>query len=105
MLESAEGGLPVVEPVIEPLHAFSVGAGLQGLAHVKDPVHAGGVPGAAELVQGLFGVPACAFGVAAGGFDGCNRKQIRPVIIGGAEVMDRLFPEDSPEAGPDASDA
>jgi integrase len=33
------------------------------------------------------------------------RKQIRPVIIGGAEVMDRLFPEDSPEAGPDASDA
>ena len=33
------------------------------------------------------------------------RKQIRPVIIGGAEFMDRLFPEDSPGAGPDASDA
>jgi len=33
------------------------------------------------------------------------RKQIRPVIIGGAEVMDRLFPRDSPEAGPDASGA
>lgn len=33
------------------------------------------------------------------------RKQIRPVIIGGAEVMDRLFPGDSPEAGPDASGA
>ena len=26
------------------------------------------------------------------------RKQIRPVITGGAEIMDRLFPRDSPDA-------
>jgi hypothetical protein len=33
------------------------------------------------------------------------RKQIRPVITEGAEVMDRIFPRDSPEgreATPDA---
>jgi integrase-like protein len=33
------------------------------------------------------------------------RKQIRPVITGGAEVMDRLFPRDSPDAEPEAPDA
>jgi len=33
------------------------------------------------------------------------RKQIRPVITGGAEVMDRLFPRDSPDAEPEATDA
>lgn len=33
------------------------------------------------------------------------RKQIRPVITDGAEVMDRLFPRDSPEAGTGAADA
>jgi hypothetical protein len=32
-------------------------------------------------------------------------KQIRPVITGGAEVMDRLFPRDSPDAEPEAPDA
>lgn len=33
------------------------------------------------------------------------RKQIRPVITDGAEVMDRLFPRDSPEEGGTTSDA
>ena len=33
------------------------------------------------------------------------RKQIRPVITGGAEVMDRLFPGDSPDAEPEAPNA
>jgi site-specific recombinase XerD len=33
------------------------------------------------------------------------RKQIRPVITDGAEVMDRLFPRDSPEAGQASPDA
>ena len=32
-------------------------------------------------------------------------KQIRPVITGGAEVMDRLFPRDSPEEGGTPADA
>jgi hypothetical protein len=33
------------------------------------------------------------------------RKQIRPVIAKGAEVMDRLFPRNSPEAGEGTADA
>jgi integrase len=33
------------------------------------------------------------------------RKQIRPVITNGAEVMDRLFPWDSPAAGQAPPDA
>lgn len=33
------------------------------------------------------------------------RKQIRPVITDGAEVMDRLFPRDSPGAEQEAADA
>jgi hypothetical protein len=33
------------------------------------------------------------------------RKQIRPVITDGAEIMDRLFPRDCPEAGPVPPDA
>ena len=33
------------------------------------------------------------------------RKQIRPVIVQGAEVMDRLFPRNTPEEGEAAGDA
>lgn len=33
------------------------------------------------------------------------RKQIRPVITEGAQVMDRLFPRDSPDARPGGPDA
>jgi integrase len=53
-LERAERGLPVIQPVIEALHAVHPGVRLEGLADVEDAVHAGGVPGAAELVQGLM---------------------------------------------------
>ncbi len=69
-LERAEGGLPVVEPVVEALHAVHFGVRLEGLADFEDAIHAGGVPGAAELVEGLDGVVAGGVGVVLGGFDG-----------------------------------
>lgn len=69
-LERAERGLPVVKPVIEALHALQRGVGLEGLADFEDAVHAGGVPGAAELVEGLDRVVAGGFGVVLGSFDG-----------------------------------
>ena len=69
-LERAERGLPVIQPVIEALHAVQPGVRLEGLADFEDAVHAGGVPGAAELVEGLDCVVAGGFGVVLGGFDG-----------------------------------
>ena len=69
-LERAEGGLPVVEPVIEALHAVQLGGRLEGLADVEDAVHAGGVPLSAELVEGLDGIVAGGLGVVLGGFGG-----------------------------------
>src|SRR5271163_1767250 len=69
-LECVEGGLPVVEPVIEVLYAAQLGVWLEGLADFQHPVHAGGVPGDAELVEGLPGVGAGGLGVVLGGFDG-----------------------------------
>src|SRR5579875_4026944 len=69
-LERAEGGLPAVEPVVEGLDAVQFGPLLEGLADFQDPVHAGGVPGDAELLEGLLGVGAGGFGVVLGGFDG-----------------------------------
>jgi hypothetical protein len=52
------------------LHAVQLGVRLEGLADFEYPVYAGGVPGDAELVEGLPGVGAGAFGVVLGGFDG-----------------------------------
>jgi hypothetical protein len=69
-LERAEGRLPVIEAVVEGLDAVQLGVGLEGLADFQDTVHAGGVPGAAELVEGLDGVVTGSFGVMLGGFDG-----------------------------------
>lgn len=69
-LERAEGGLPVIEPVIEVLYAWQRGVRLEGLADFEHPVHAGGIPGDAELVEGLPGVGAGGFRVVLGGFDG-----------------------------------
>ena len=69
-LEGAEGGLPVVEPVIEPLYAVQSGVRLEGLPYFEYAVHAGGIPGAAKLVEGLDRVVAGGFGVVLGGFDG-----------------------------------
>src|SRR5690349_15955906 len=69
-LERAERGLPAVEPVVELLHALQLSVWLEGLADFEDPVHAGGVPGGAELLQGLLGVGAGGLGVVHGGFDG-----------------------------------
>ena len=44
-------GLPVVEPVIESLHAVQLGVRLKGLADVEDAIHAGGVPLSAEVAN------------------------------------------------------
>ena len=49
-LERAEGGLPAIEPVIEMLHALPLRVWLEGLADFENPVHAGRVPGGAELL-------------------------------------------------------
>ena len=70
MLESAEGGLPAVETVIEGLHAGQLGVQLEGLADFEHAVHAGGVPGGPEQFEGLLGVGAGSFGVVLCGFDG-----------------------------------
>src|ERR1019366_6487049 len=70
MPQRAEGGLPSVEAVVKPLDAFAPGPWVQGLADFEHPVHAGRVPGAGELVQGLLGVLAGSFGGPLGGFDG-----------------------------------
>jgi hypothetical protein len=79
-LERAERGLPVVEPVIEVLDAFQSGMRLEGLADFKYPVHAGGVPGDAQLVEGLPGVGG--IGVALGGFDGGQvAEDDRPLLV------------------------
>ena len=59
-----------MEPVVEGLDAVEVGVRLEGLADFQDAVHAGGVPGAAELIESLDGVVAGGFGVVLGGFDG-----------------------------------
>src|SRR5215472_15233240 len=66
-LERAERGLPAIQPVIEPLHAIQPGVRLEGLADFEDAVHAGGVPGAAELVEGLDRVVAGGFVVGPAG--------------------------------------
>jgi hypothetical protein len=70
MLKRAEGGLPVIEPVIEGLDAVQLGVRLEGLADFQDAVHAGRWIAPAELAQGLDGVVAGGFGVVLGGFDG-----------------------------------
>src|ERR1700685_4445503 len=44
MLERAEGGLPVIEPVIEGLDAVQLCVRLEGLADFEDAVHSGRVP-------------------------------------------------------------
>src|ERR1700761_5553485 len=62
-LKRAEGGLPAVALVIEGLHAFPLGPGLESLADVENAVHASGVPGGGELLEGLLGVGAGSFGV------------------------------------------
>ncbi len=43
---------------------------LEGFADFEDSVHAGGVPGDGELLEGLFGVDAGGLGVVLGGCDG-----------------------------------
>ena len=62
--------MPAIEPVIEGLHAGQLGVRLEGFADFEHAVHAGGVPGDAELFEGLPGVGAGGFGVVLGGFDG-----------------------------------
>ena len=69
-LQGAEGGLPAVELVVEGLDAVLLGPLLEGLADFEYPVHAGGVPGDGELVEGLFGVAAGGLGIVLGGCDG-----------------------------------
>jgi hypothetical protein len=90
-LECAEGGLPVIEAVIEVLYAVQLGVRLEGLADFEHPVHAGGVPGDAELVEGLPGVGAGGLGVVLGGFDGGQvAEDDRPLlIIGAGRVVQR----------------
>jgi hypothetical protein len=70
MLECAERGLPVVEPVIELLYAVQLDVRLEGLSDFEHTVHPSGVPGDAELVEGLYGIGASGFRVVLGGFDG-----------------------------------
>ena len=65
-LEGAEGGLPAVELVIESLDAVLFGPGLEGFADFEDAVHAGGVPGDGELLEGALGVAAGGLGIVLG---------------------------------------
>lgn len=58
MLERAERGLPVVEPVIELLDAVQLGVRLKGLSDFEHTLHPGGVQGGAKLVEGLCGTGA-----------------------------------------------
>jgi hypothetical protein len=46
------------------------GPGLERFADFEDAVHAGGVSGDGELLEGLLGVTAGRLGVVLGGFDG-----------------------------------
>ncbi len=91
MLKGAEGGLPVIEPVIELLHAVQLGVRLEGLADFEHSVHAGGVPGDAELVEGLSGVGAGGLGVVLGGFDGGQVAEDDGalLVIGAGRVVQR----------------
>lgn len=97
MLERAERGLPSVETVIEPLHVFIGGPWLEGLADFDHPVHAGGVPGAAELVERLLGVLAGGLGIALGGFESSQvAEDDRPLLLvcsrGGFQGSGEGFP-------------
>lgn len=95
-LERAEGGLPAVEAVVQAADAFGVGPGLEGAADVVHAVHAGGVPGDGELVEGLLGVGACGFGVLLGDFDGGQVAEDDGALFG-VGVADGL--QDAEECG------
>ncbi len=76
---------------IEVLHAGQLGVWLEGLADFEYPVHAGGVPGDAELVEGLPGVGAGGFGVVLAGFDGGQVAEDDGalLVIGAGRVVQR----------------
>ena len=73
------------------LHAWQLGVRLEGLADVEHPVHAGGIPGDAELVESLPGVGAGGFGVVLGGFDGGQVAEDDGalLVIGAGRVIQR----------------
>ena len=75
--------MPAVETVVQLAYAFVVGPGLEVAADVKDAVHAGGVPGACELVECLLGAGARGVGVACGCLDGGQVSEDDGALFGG----------------------
>jgi integrase len=68
-----------------------LGPGLEGFADVEDAVHAGGIPGDGQLLEGLLGVVARGFRVTLGGFDGgqVSEDDGALLVVGGRCFVER----------------